>query len=213
MSDREIVNSTVYRTSDIVSIIDEGLKIGATGWRSPTITSDIKIRYINKPHITEAKYNRLTKVYDQGEIRYVKCPSTGWGNIRIEIGLVRPAKIKVSALQLLAEATVGCSDEMLAPTVLKNHLVEALAERLGITKKVYLDACENLTVRQDDKAKDRKAYTLMNLKKRVQSKKDAIEHATWEITRQQASLDWSKKRLAELKKELPALEEKVKNFK
>lgn len=213
MSNREVLNSTVYRTSDIVSIIDAGIKLGAGHWAAPSTTSSIKIRYINKLHNTGSTYNATTRNYDDGEVRYVKCPHHGWGNSDVEVGLIRPAKIKISALRLLAEAAIGTSDEMLAPNILKNHLVEALADKFGVDKDKFLIACKDLSVRQDDKPKDRKAYTLRNLVKRIESKKNAIESVEWDIKRHEDSITYSKDRLVELKEELPKLEKKVKDFK
>jgi hypothetical protein len=211
MSKREVVNSTVYRTQDVVDIVDACLKVSK--WSSNDAgTIPIKIRYMNNP----AKHWKYTPSGTTETIeRYADVIYSNWYNSKVEVKLVRPSKITVSALRLLAEAG-NMGETMEAPTILKDHLVRSICGRVTYRDEkadTLLDACKGMVIRQDDKAKDRKAYTLANLQKKVEAKERAINRSKDEIASAERMVEYHKKRLKQLKKELPALKKKVKDFK
>jgi hypothetical protein len=171
---------------------------------------------MNKP-VIKRNYNHQTSLYEALPPKYARIMRGSWySNEPIEVVLIRPTKIDISPLRLLAETTVGKGEEVNAPSILKNHLVDAFIDQQSSTDKSQVairNACKDLSIRQDDKAKDRKQYTLKNLERKFSNHEGRVRNSEYLLENARHTIEVQTKRLAELAVEGPRLEKKIAKLK
>jgi hypothetical protein len=209
----EILNSTVYETSDIVNIVAavyDLLKKKGRAYASPPTVK--KIRYLNAK---KRSYNWRNRGTDDS---FANVMGGGYYHRSMEICILRPSKVELNALIALAEAATGDDKNYSAPQKVTRDVITSIYNRLikptygpGETRSSARDAAINLisdshSICINPTAKGRKAYTLANLKKRVVSKQNGIENIEYKIIRAKASLKYYEDKLPVAKAALKKLE-------
>lgn len=203
-----VLNSTVYETDDMLKIIV--LCLAVKGHNSPT---SIKIRYMNS-YASETEYVGIDRRTIQFGAKRIK-PSywRSWTKEPLEIAIVRPKTIKVGALQWLAQ----CADQdyMTLPDEILDHVLRMIIRDTYYSDygdiEAYIKAVKRVmrehgvSLRMNNKAKDRDHYTLSRYHSQIASKENAIAKCEAEIERLEYRLGWEQERLPELKEELKSL--------